>query len=203
MIGLSPVGNYSCMNRFLLCLLPLFTGCATNLSSLQTAKTLNPGQIRLTGGFGVHIPAGQVLRSASEGIKLSAKVELGHARTSLSGDGVLMLAERADERVGAGRELELGPALSARIAARAGGRAWRLSHRVRDCLLTIHADAAPPRSVGAVLRKEGGRNEPGRNDASITAGAEGACRRRVGPVRRRFRPVTMKPCHRTKPAFRA
>jgi len=61
------------MNRILWCLLPFFVGCATNLSSLQTAKTLNPGQVRITGGFGVHIPAGQLVNSASEGIKLGAK----------------------------------------------------------------------------------------------------------------------------------
>ena len=95
MIGLSPVGNYSCMNRFLLCLLPLFTGCATNLSSLQTAKTLNPGQIRLTGGFGVHIPAGQVLRSAAEGIKLSARAAEANAR-----DGAYVLTADDKEAIG-------------------------------------------------------------------------------------------------------
>ena len=67
------------MKRILLCLLPIFTGCATNLSSLQTAKTLNPGQVRITGGFGVHIPAGQLVNSAAEGIKLGTKAAMTNA----------------------------------------------------------------------------------------------------------------------------
>lgn len=71
-------GNYCCMNRILVCLLPFFAGCATNLSSLQTAKTLNPGQVRITGGFGVHIPAGQLMNSAAEGIKLGAKTAMAN-----------------------------------------------------------------------------------------------------------------------------
>ena len=67
------------MNRIIVCLLPCFAGCATNLSSLQTAKTLNPGQVRITGGFGVHIPAGQLVNSAAEGIRLGAKAAMTNA----------------------------------------------------------------------------------------------------------------------------
>ena len=67
------------MNRILVCLLPFFAGCATNLSSLSTAKTLNPGQVRITGGFGVHIPAGQLIKGASEGVKLGAKTAMANA----------------------------------------------------------------------------------------------------------------------------
>ncbi len=69
------------MKRILICLLPFFAGCATNLSSLQTAKTLNPGQVRITGGFGGHIPAGQLLNSAAEGLKIGAKAAATNADT--------------------------------------------------------------------------------------------------------------------------
>ncbi len=70
------------MNRILACcLFPFVVGCATNLSSLQTAKTLNPGQIRITGGVGAHIPFGQLVNSASEGVKVGAKAAVKNADT--------------------------------------------------------------------------------------------------------------------------
>ncbi len=82
MIARVSSGNYSRMNRILACVLPLFfVGCATNLSSLQTAKTLNPGQIRITTGVGGYIPFGQLVNSASEGIKLGAKAAATNADT--------------------------------------------------------------------------------------------------------------------------
>jgi hypothetical protein len=55
---------------FLLVLALAAAGCATNLSTLQTAKTLRPGQIRFAGGTGVYIPAGQAAAAAGEGVKL-------------------------------------------------------------------------------------------------------------------------------------
>ncbi len=45
------------------------SGCATNLSALQTGKTLRPGQIRVGVGAGVYIPAGQVVDAIGEGVK--------------------------------------------------------------------------------------------------------------------------------------
>ena len=47
------------------------SGCATNLSALQTAKTLRPGQIRIGGGVGLYIPAGQVVNAVGEGVNLA------------------------------------------------------------------------------------------------------------------------------------
>ena len=55
------------------CVLPLGLGCATNLSSLQTAKTLQPGQIRITGGMGYFVPVGQLANGAVAGVKLGAE----------------------------------------------------------------------------------------------------------------------------------
>ena len=61
------------MKWLLACLMPLGLGCATNLSSLQTAKTLNPGQIRITGGYGVYLPVGQLLNGAAAGVTVGAE----------------------------------------------------------------------------------------------------------------------------------
>ncbi len=54
---------------FGLALLVVGSGCATNLSALQTGKTLRPGQIRVGVGAGVYIPAGQVVTAIGEGVK--------------------------------------------------------------------------------------------------------------------------------------
>lgn len=83
------------MNRILPCLLPFFVGCATNLSSLQTAKTLNPGSVRITGGVGVYIPAGQVIRSAYEGVSLSTRAAVANAK-----DGAYVLTGDDREAIG-------------------------------------------------------------------------------------------------------
>ncbi len=48
-------------------------GCATNLSTLQTGKTLRPGQIRVAGGAGVYIPAGQVVNAIGQGVHFAKK----------------------------------------------------------------------------------------------------------------------------------
>lgn len=55
-------------------LLSLLAGCATNLSSLQTAKTLNPGQVRITGGYGGYIPVGQIITNSVNGINLGSRM---------------------------------------------------------------------------------------------------------------------------------
>jgi hypothetical protein len=47
------------------------SGCATNLSTLQTAKTLRPGQFRIAGGAGVYIPAGQVVNAVGGAVNLT------------------------------------------------------------------------------------------------------------------------------------
>ncbi len=49
----------------------LATGCSTTLSSLQTAKTLQPGHVRLSVGQGVYIPATQGAKAIAQGIDLS------------------------------------------------------------------------------------------------------------------------------------
>jgi hypothetical protein len=46
----------------------LLCGCSTNLSSLQTARTLYPGQVRSHWGVGVYLPAGQMANAVSAGV---------------------------------------------------------------------------------------------------------------------------------------
>lgn len=58
------------MRILALALVVVGSGCATNLSTMQTAKTLRPGQFRIAGGAGVYIPAGQVVGAISEGVSL-------------------------------------------------------------------------------------------------------------------------------------
>jgi hypothetical protein len=49
-------------------LLVLAPGCATTLSTMQTARPLAPGQVQVTGGVGVFIPVGNIVRAVDVGI---------------------------------------------------------------------------------------------------------------------------------------
>jgi hypothetical protein len=51
-----------------LCCAVALAGCSTNLSSLQTARTLYPGQVRSHWGVGVFVPAGQIGKLAGAGV---------------------------------------------------------------------------------------------------------------------------------------
>ncbi len=60
-------------NGFGLLLVLVTTGCATNLSTLQTARTLQPGQIRVGAAVGVYIPAGQAANALGHGVTQARK----------------------------------------------------------------------------------------------------------------------------------
>ncbi|RMG21626.1 MAG: hypothetical protein D6729_00400 [Deltaproteobacteria bacterium] len=49
-------------------------GCATNLSQLQTAQTLRPGQVRVDAGLGAYVPTAQLARAV--GVAASAAQRL-------------------------------------------------------------------------------------------------------------------------------
>jgi len=51
------------------------TGCASNLAQMQTARALEPGQLRMSGGVGWYVPAGQLAAVAGDGIEV-AKQEI-------------------------------------------------------------------------------------------------------------------------------
>jgi hypothetical protein len=55
--------------------LALVTGCASNLSTLQTAKPLAPGQFQVSLGAGVFIPAGQIANVVDLGIDEGKKIK--------------------------------------------------------------------------------------------------------------------------------
>ncbi|MDC0714648.1 hypothetical protein POL68_39735 [Stigmatella sp. ncwal1] len=52
----------------LLVVLVLGSGCASNLSTLQTARTLAPGQVQVSLGAGAYVPVGQLLDVVDIGI---------------------------------------------------------------------------------------------------------------------------------------
>ncbi|MBK7865037.1 MAG: hypothetical protein IPJ65_41845 [Archangiaceae bacterium] len=47
------------------------TGCASNLAQMQTARALEPGQLRMSAGVGYYIPATQVGNLAGDGIQVA------------------------------------------------------------------------------------------------------------------------------------
>lgn len=48
--------------------LALTSGCATTLSTMQTARPLAPGQVQVTGGLGIFLPVGNLIRVVDAGI---------------------------------------------------------------------------------------------------------------------------------------
>ncbi|QDE90791.1 hypothetical protein BHS06_18490 [Myxococcus xanthus] len=52
-----------------LLLLALTPGCASTLSTQQTARTLAPGQVQVTGGMGAFVPVGALVRVVDAGIE--------------------------------------------------------------------------------------------------------------------------------------
>jgi hypothetical protein len=54
--------------------------CSTTLSSLQTAKTLDPGQVRLSAGVGLYVPATQGVKVIAQGVELTQRTAASLAR---------------------------------------------------------------------------------------------------------------------------
>lgn len=71
MIAPGGSGNTANMRVLLACaaVLVLSTGCATNLSSLQTAKPIRRGQVEVEGGLGAYANLGPVVPIISQAIK--------------------------------------------------------------------------------------------------------------------------------------
>jgi hypothetical protein len=57
----------------LACVMLGLAGCATSLSSMQTAATVDPGHVQVTGGYGVYLPLGPAVMAVSEGVTQAAK----------------------------------------------------------------------------------------------------------------------------------
>jgi len=81
------------------------SGCATNLASMQTARTLRPGQIRAGMGYGVYLPTTQVGNAVSTGIDLTSKA----ASAAIANKKVTVTDAEMDKMVTAGAALAAFP----------------------------------------------------------------------------------------------
>jgi len=52
----------------------LCCGCATTLSTMDTARTTDPGHVRVNAAMGVYVPAGTALRLVSDGTDLAKRL---------------------------------------------------------------------------------------------------------------------------------
>jgi hypothetical protein len=128
--------------------LALVTGCASNLSTLQTAKPLARGQFQVSLGAGAFIPAGQIVDvvdiAIDEGKRLRDQVE--------NNEKVSLTQEQQQEILSAGVALAVAPpGLVHEFMLRAGladdwdvglrysGISWRLDTKVRF----LHAGDGP------------------------------------------------------------
>src|SRR5581483_11011578 len=118
-------------------LLLALTGCATNLAQMQTARTLKPGELRVSGGFGAYIPATQLgnfaVEGASAGVQ-SAQQALNHQQVQLSDDQKRTLALTSLALA------TMPPSLGAQIDARIGV-IDRLDVGLRYSIDSVRADA--------------------------------------------------------------
>ncbi|WP_163780593.1 hypothetical protein [Myxococcus vastator] len=77
-----------------LLLLALAPGCASTLSTQQTARTLAPGQVQVTGGAGFFLPVGTLVRVVDAG-----KREGEAARDAIENDRPYSLSEEAQQEL--------------------------------------------------------------------------------------------------------
>lgn len=123
-----------------LLLLALATGCASNLSTLQTAKPLARGQFQVSLGAGAFVPAGQLINLVDLGIDEGKKI-----KEAVENDQPVQLTQEDQRRMlSAGIALAVAPpGLVNEVAIRAGladdldvglrysGISWRLDTKYR------------------------------------------------------------------------
>ncbi|GHG77106.1 hypothetical protein [Comamonas sp. JC664] len=74
--------------------LAMLTGCASTLSTQQTARTLAPGQVQVTGGVGAFVPVGTIVRVVEEGREQGRE-----AWDAIVNDRPYALGEEAQQRI--------------------------------------------------------------------------------------------------------
>jgi hypothetical protein len=74
--------------------LALAPGCATTLSTMQTARTLAPGQVQVSGGMGVFLPVGNLIRVVDTG-----KDQGREARDAVEEGRPYTLSEEAQQKL--------------------------------------------------------------------------------------------------------
>jgi hypothetical protein len=123
-----------------LLLLALATGCASNLSTLQTAKPLTRGQFQVTLGAGAFVPAGQLIDLVDLGIDEGKKI-----KEAVDRDEPVQLTQDDQRRLlSTGMALAVAPpGLVNEVSIRAGladdldvglrysGISWRLDTKFR------------------------------------------------------------------------
>jgi hypothetical protein len=123
-----------------LLLLALATGCASNLSTLQTAKPLTRGQFQVSLGAGAFVPAGQLIDLVDLGIDEGKKI-----KEAVENDEPVQLSQEDQQRMlSAGIALAVAPpGLVNEVSIRAGladdldvglrysGISWRLDTKFR------------------------------------------------------------------------
>ncbi|PTL85673.1 hypothetical protein [Vitiosangium sp. GDMCC 1.1324] len=93
------------MRSLLLLALLMGTGCASTLSSMQTAKPLARGQFQVSGAMGVFVPASQIVTLVDEGIQQGKAI-----KKSIDNDQRYELSEQDAQRLlGVGMALAVAP----------------------------------------------------------------------------------------------
>lgn len=121
-------GNTFSMRMLTWVVLVAASGCATNLSTMQTAKTLRPGQFRLAGGGGVYVPAGQAVTAIGTGVAIAK-------------DGFHVNEERKDQLVTSAIALVAMPPTTAWEVSGRYGVVQNLDVGLRWSMNTLRADA--------------------------------------------------------------
>jgi len=135
-------------------LLALTSGCATTLSTMQTARTLEPGQVQVTGGMGIFLPVGNLIRVVDAGIDQGRE-----ARDAVDDNRPYALSEESQQQIlSAGVALLVAPpGINPELMVRVGV-ADRVDVGLRYSGISLRAD-------GKVLLFHGGREEGGRMEA--------------------------------------
>ncbi|MCP3138099.1 hypothetical protein [Pyxidicoccus xibeiensis] len=147
----------------------LATGCATTLSTLQTARTLAPGQVQVSGGMGVFIPLGTLVEVVDLGIDQGEE-----ARDAVDEGRPYSLSEEAQQRLlTAGVALMVAPpGANPELMVRVGV-VDRVDVGLRYSGISLRADAK-------VLLLHGGdaelgrRMEPGQRSYDVALGVGAA-----------------------------
>jgi hypothetical protein len=93
------------------------TGCASTLSSMQTAKPLALGQFQVSAGMGVFVPAGQLVTAIDQGITQGVAIK----KIIDSGEPYHLLEEDAQKLLTVGTALAVAPpGASSELMVRAG-----------------------------------------------------------------------------------
>lgn len=83
----------------------LATGCASTLSTMQTARPLAPGQLQVSYGVGAFVPAGQLLTVVDASIDEGKRAREAHER----GEPYAMTEENQERMLAAGVALAVAP----------------------------------------------------------------------------------------------